>query len=873
MTKRPLLATFFVLTFAVNSFAQTKDSLPEPQKQDSGTRAAAPDPGVQKLSRRDRKDRIAKLSDAHREFLKEIEPIMLPRELDTFLILESDAQRDLYIEEFWKRRDSDSLSARNEYRETYKELLEEAKQKFKYMTSERTRAYLTRGRPVEMLAIECSVLVPLELWFYGYIEGLGRNPILLFYKPKFGSDYRLYAPMGNEVEALAELIGGVSAASRSVSGSPAQQVADVFYGRPSRVQVECGNGEKIMEAIFRSQRDRFELMKIFEPPSVNDEDVTKILRATVIADPNAPKMNAAVAARYPGKRGGRTATELVIEIDRAQLTPREIEGGRFYNVDITGEVLKDGKMFETYRYRYDFPADASPEKLSMLVERFLRPANYTSRIKVTDVNGRGEAIIETPLAVPYIGESAEKLQADKETTATIERIQDEVRSDTSSLRITPFADTLFTGLQQIETMITGDQIKAVEFYLDGRKVMTKRNAPYTLDLDLGEVPQPRRVRAVGLNANGKPLTGDELILNVGTDPFRVRIVSPRVALDVKGKVRVQLDARAPEGKELDRVEIYLNETKVASLFTPPFVQSVDVPDNLGIGYLRAVAYLKESTEFVEDVVFLNTPEFMEEVNVHLVELPTTVLIAGKPANNVPKASFQVLDEGKPVELAKFEQVTNLPLSLGFAIDSSGSMRNRMAEAQKAGGQFFKNVLREGDKAFIVSFDTTPSLVQKWTRRFSDLNASLASVRAEEMTALFDAVVFSLYNFHNIKGQKALVVLSDGKDTASKFSFDQTLEYAKRTGVPIYIIGLGIRPTEVDVKFKLGRLASETGGNTYYIDSADGLTRIYDDILNELRSQYILGFYPPGTVKPGSKWRDIEVKVAGAKAKTIRGYYP
>jgi Ca-activated chloride channel family protein len=125
----------------------------------------------------------------------------------------------------------------------------------------------------------------------------------------------------------------------------------------------------------------------------------------------------------------------------------------------------------------------------------------------------------------------------------------------------------------------------------------------------------------------------------------------------------------------------------------------------------------------------------------------------------------------------------------------------------------------------------------------------------------------------VRGQKALVVITDGKDTASKFSFDQAIEYARRAAVPIYGIGIGISQAEIDVRYKFSRFCSETGGNVYYIDRAEELRRIYADIQNELRSQYILGFYPPEGVKPGSKWREITLQVSEGKTKTLRGYYP
>jgi len=345
-----------------------------------------------------------------------------------------------------------------------------------------------------------------------------------------------------------------------------------------------------------------------------------------------------------------------------------------------------------------------------------------------------------------------------------------------------------------------------------------------------------------------------------------------VAVNVRGKTRVEMNVVVPEDKKLDRVELYLNETRLATLFGPPYVQTVDVPP--GIGYLRAVASLKESDQTpVEDLVMINSPQYMEELNVHLIELPTTVIRDGRPLNNLGESAFKVLDEGKPVKIAKFERVTNLPLSIGLAIDTSASMQPRIADAQKAAAQFLSTVMKKGDKAFLVSFDIQPMMAQRWSSDVAAVNAGLAKLRTDESTALYDAIVYSLYNFVGVKGQKALIVVTDGNDTSSKYPFDQALDYARRAGVPIYGIGIGISAAEVDVRYRFGKFCSETGGNVYYIDQASDLHRIYDAIQNELRSQYILAFYPPEGVKPGSKWHEVAVQVSEGKAKTIRGYYP
>jgi Ca-activated chloride channel family protein len=233
----------------------------------------------------------------------------------------------------------------------------------------------------------------------------------------------------------------------------------------------------------------------------------------------------------------------------------------------------------------------------------------------------------------------------------------------------------------------------------------------------------------------------------------------------------------------------------------------------------------------------------------------------------------VLDEGQQVKIAKFEHVKDLPLSIGMAVDTSGSMDERIGTARDAGAAFFQNVLRKGDKAFLVAFDSQPHLVQKWSPELKELYSGLAKMRAEESTALYDAVVYSLYNFQGVKGQKALILVTDGRDTVSKFTFDQTLEYARRAAVPIYAIGIGIRSFDAETKVKMNRLVTETGGSSYYIDNVNELSKIYTDIQNELRSQYVLGFYPAPEVKEGGRWREVTVQTPEGKVKTIRGYYP
>jgi Ca-activated chloride channel homolog len=849
---------------------------PQPKQKD-----ATADPGVRKLSRRERKDRIKNLPEKYQQFLQEVEPIILPAETDTFLILETDAQRDIWIVEFWRRRDKAAGTTNHSFRDTYYARLDEAKEKYKVLSSDRAHMFLLQGPPNAMVTPSCGrMLQPIEIWKYFYIPGMGHDVSFLFYIPRRHNEYKLWVPLMSSDVALAELVSEEQEATGGTEDEK-QMASNVFFKREpgsafTNLQVYCGTGyDELMRAISQSQLNSTDLVtKVWAPPPVDEESMRNTLRSVVIANPNAPKIPAEMKVEYPAKMGSRTDTQMTILVPRDKATAKEVGGTTVYSFDVTGEVLKEDQMFENFRYRFDFPADTKLEKFALVVDRLLRPNSYKARLRITDVHSGAEAIVEDKLEVPEIFESAVAKEQKAEASAQVATLKDVMESNETSLRIVPLTDDLLAGVQHIETIAFGDRIKGVEFYLDGRKVMVKRQPPYTLDLDFGDVPQSRKIRAVALDDKGQVITGDEVIVNTGTDPFRVRITSPRVAINLHGRTKVEMSVKTPEGKQLDKLQLFYNETPVATLYGPPYVQTIDIPQREGVAYLRAVASLKDDpTPPIEDVVMINTPQFMEEVNVHLVELPTTVIANGHPVTTLPESSFKVLDEGKPVKIAKFEHVGNLPLSLGMAVDTSGSMLPRMAEAQKSGAEFFKNVLKPGDKAFLVSFDTQPQLIQKWSPRLGDLNAALSKLRAEESTALYDAIVYSLYNFLGVRGQKALVVITDGRDTSSKFSFEQAVEYARRAAVPIYAIAIGMKSTDIDVKFKLARFCSETGGNMYTIDNAMQLGRIYQDIQNELRSQYVLGFYPAEGIKPGGKWREVSVQVGEGRAKTIRGYYP
>jgi VWFA-related protein len=199
---------------------------------------------------------------------------------------------------------------------------------------------------------------------------------------------------------------------------------------------------------------------------------------------------------------------------------------------------------------------------------------------------------------------------------------------------------------------------------------------------------------------------------------------------------------------------------------------------------------------------------------------------------------------------------------------------RLDQAVQGALGFFEKVITPKDRAAVITFADQPSLAVRFTNQTSVLAGGLAGLTATGNTALYDSVIYALYYFGGVKGKRAIILLSDGKDEGSHYAFSDALEYARRSGVAIYTVGIDLSAQNADVRLKLSRLADETGGRFFFIERAKELEGIYDAIQKELRSQYLLAYQ---SSKEGNddKFRTVEVRMSkpGMEAKTVKGYYP
>jgi Ca-activated chloride channel family protein len=413
------------------------------------------------------------------------------------------------------------------------------------------------------------------------------------------------------------------------------------------------------------------------------------------------------------------------------------------------------------------------------------------------------------------------------------------------------------------------QVKRVEFFVDGKKVVARNTPPFRAELDLGKLPKRVEVRAVGYDARNRYIDADAFIVNERETPLEVKITRTETP---DGVSHFKLSIQNPKNTAIKSVELFAGDKKIAEFKRPPY--ALDIPTARLSGYEFVRASVLDDTGYeAGDLLFLSGDRYTEQIEVNLVELPVSVSdAAGLPITDLEAKNFTVLENGKPQKLDTFNYASNLPISVGVLLDHSGSMEQRMGDAKSAAVEFFKSIIQRNDKAFIAPFANDPSKFAPFVSDISTLEAQVNAIpEAAGGTSLYDAIVTGLYRFRNIQGRKALVVISDGEDTTSRLSYDDMLTYARASRVPLYFIAIGMSSLG---NGGMKSLANETGGVAYFIRNTKQLGETYKLLEKELRSQYLLAYSAESSTKDQA-YRTVEVKVdrPNAKVRTIRGYIP
>ncbi len=274
-----------------------------------------------------------------------------------------------------------------------------------------------------------------------------------------------------------------------------------------------------------------------------------------------------------------------------------------------------------------------------------------------------------------------------------------------------------------------------------------------------------------------------------------------------------------------------------------------------------------------------------EVGIDVININVSVTDGrSRYISELAQRDFSIFEDGVRQDLSLFTH-EDLPISMVLMVDGSASMDEKIRTAQEAAVRFVKT-LRAEDLAQVLQFNDRTIVQQEFTADQAALEAAIRRTEAGGPTALHNALYVALKDLAREKKagelrRRAVVLLSDGEDTASLVGDEQVMELARKTEIAVYAISLqGKRvPERGRMAFSqathfLTALSRETGGQVYFPDSLSELDSVYSRIAEELRTQYNLGYVSSNRKKDG-KWRRIVVRIPSRDDVTIRhkiGYY-
>jgi Ca-activated chloride channel homolog len=271
--------------------------------------------------------------------------------------------------------------------------------------------------------------------------------------------------------------------------------------------------------------------------------------------------------------------------------------------------------------------------------------------------------------------------------------------------------------------------------------------------------------------------------------------------------------------------------------------------------------------------------------VDLVSFTVTATDAGqRHVSDLAREDFVVVEDGVLQDISFFSKA-GVPLALALLLDSSASMEPNLGKAQEAAIGFVRR-MAPADLATVIDFDSTVKTAQEATGDRERLESAIRGVAAGGSTALYNAVYIGLRGLEKLvtiqqtetSRRGAMILLSDGEDTSSIMALDDVLDLAKRSDSVIYAIGLDEREASAYRRSADGRrvlrdLAIQSGGRAFFTQSSAELAAIYNDIRDELASQYIIG-YESKNLKRDGRWRTVSIRVArsGVRVRTRPGYF-
>jgi Ca-activated chloride channel family protein len=367
----------------------------------------------------------------------------------------------------------------------------------------------------------------------------------------------------------------------------------------------------------------------------------------------------------------------------------------------------------------------------------------------------------------------------------------------------------------------------------------------------------------------------------GADPqaFEIRFLQPVASQGLFGPTDVVL---AATGANPVRLELYYNGARVGALHAPPWKFKVDTGTENIDRTFRAVA-VSGAGEKSEIELVLPKLQVDEVVDLSLRQLYVTASRNGMPALDLGRDDFRILDGGDRQSLVTFER-GEAPLAALLLIDSSFSMKGEPLKAAIEGARTFAAGMQPLDEAMLLLFSDRVVHSSPFTGSAAKLVAGLTGTEASGGSAINDHLFVALQLLEERQGRRVVILLSDGIDVESLLPAAQVLNVGQRSQAMVYWIRIATEPYEMrhrspwrdlashtEEMNRLADLVASSGGRRIDIPRFEDAPKAFAGILQELRQQYVLGYYPK-RLKHDGVWREIEVQSAGVDLRTRTGYF-
>ncbi len=360
-------------------------------------------------------------------------------------------------------------------------------------------------------------------------------------------------------------------------------------------------------------------------------------------------------------------------------------------------------------------------------------------------------------------------------------------------------------------------------------------------------PRPAPVPAAAAPAAPSPTTPEAPVV----------ITSPSASAYISGvtPLRAAIDASVP----VQSVTFFVDGRQFCALNEPPFECEWDAGSVISAHLIRLVVQPVSGDRIIRTLRTKGIG-YADRVNVEAIQVTVTVADdAGRFVSALPRSAFTVYEDGKPQPITYFAS-KDVPLELIVAVDISGSMTASMVKLKKAVKDFLVAVPSK-DQVTLLGFNDSVFALTRKTTDPSERVRAVDRLAPWGATALYDVIVRAVDMLGRQVGRKALVVFSDGEDQGSHVSLDDVERKLQASDVTLYMIAQGRGISQDYLRKTMQRLTVPTGGRTFTTDSVDQLHTAFEELLDELSNQYLLGYQPTNGARDDT-WREIKVRVDG-----------